>query len=320
MMIVDEAKRSPRSGRFLVACLLLGSAVAGPVAAPPPRTGGLEIELVQEEPVYLKQHFKFKVWFINHGQGTVTIEPDALAPERFTVIDDRGRTPRRLQDPPPVLTEAVSLKGRSRYEAVVDLTAWYPRITARRRSWKIRWTQARRTEGPLEVKVIRSYDPLRDRTAEVTTELGTMTWVLLREYAPNHVKHFVDLAREGFYDGLSFFRAIPGIQVEGGDPKEDGTGAWKRLMMGEIARDLEVTQGMVGASRKATSMTSDSMFFITLRPLSFMKGKHTFFARVSDGWDVLGKIARRESTGNTGLGEPYLLQPPVRIERIRIRR
>ena len=172
--------------------------------------------------------------------------------------------------------------------------------------------------GPIKAFVVKAYRPGKDLVARVETDLGTMTWQLLPEEAPQHVKNFVDLARSGFYDGLTIFRVIPGVQADGGDPKGDGTGAWAHMMPSEMSQTLKMGAGMVGAARQDTSMTSDSMFFITLSPAEFMQGKHTFFGRLTEGWVVLAKLHPLPTRGETGFRDAWLLQNPVKIIRVSI--
>lgn len=305
---------------WIVTALLLVGASSRTFAGDPADQTSLRVLLEPEGPAYLKQHLRLKMTFTNLGKTTMNIDSEAVGSWTFSIRDDRGNPPVGVDNPEPLITEPVLLEGYSDRVLSVDLSAWFPRVTRKRRTWTIEWAHGDLSADPVKVRVIRAYDPERDKYAIVKTELGTMTWVLLPGVAPDHVKHFVDMVREGFYDGLSFYRYIPGLQVEGGDPHEDGTGGWRHLLMGEISADLSVSAGMIGASRKVTSMTSDSMFFITLGSFNFMKGKHTFFARIDQGWDVIGAMAHRNNSGKTGLGIPYLLKPPVRIERVKISR
>ena len=162
------------------------------------------------------------------------------------------------------------------------------------------------------VVITKPYNPGKDRYAVIETEAGSLTWRLLPEYAPRHVKNFVDLARQGHYDGLTFFRAVPGLKIEGG-AKGDGTGAWGDLLMPEISNDIPVAAGLVGASRRETSMTSKSMFFILLGPAAYMRGRHTFFALVEDGWETISSLLARPRKGNTNMDDAYLIHQPARI-------
>src|SRR5262245_55897568 len=180
-------------------------------------------------------------------------------------------------------------------------------------------TSAGRTAAnPIRVRVVQRYDPQKDLKVIVETDIGKMTWTLMPGMAPKHVERFVDLVREGYYDGLTFFRLIPGLQVEGGDPAGDGSGGWERQMMGEFSDEIPVLAGLVAAARRESSMTSDSMFFITLGNLEFMRGKHAFFARITEGLNLLSKMSRMENRGDNGLKDEFMLVPPVKIHRMTV--
>ncbi len=251
------------------------------------------------------------------------VAPGAFSREAFTIVDPKGRPPRKSAGSGAAV-EPLMLEAYVTVERRVNLSAWYPELSARTQAWTITWKDSGLEAGPLKFVVTEPYDPEKDRTAVLETEIGTMTWDLLPDHAPRHVKHFVDLARQGFYDGLTIFRAVPGMQVEGGDPKGDGTGGWESLQMPEISSSLKMEAGLVGSSRRAaptpSSMTSDSIFFVAIAAPTFMRGTHTFFARLTDGWDVLGKLLRAPSKGDTGLDDAHILVTPVKINRVTIKR
>ncbi|HKY32087.1 MAG TPA: peptidylprolyl isomerase [Candidatus Polarisedimenticolia bacterium] len=284
----------------------------------------LETELELEDgAAYLKHSLKLKLRFSNRAEAPVTIEASAFEAAAFTVLDAEGLElePSLKAEAGAPRAEALVVEGFAAAERIVDLSAWFPKLTARRRDLTIEWKGGHHSAGPLPVRVIRRFDERKDRRAVVATDLGTMVWRLLPDHAPRHVKRFVDLSRQGFYDGLTIFKVVPGIQAEGGDPKGNGTGGWSRMVPAEIAKpDLAMGPGLVGASRQETSMTSDFMFFLTLGPSDFMQGMHTFYARLEDGHEVLALLQRHGNKGNTGLADAFLLDPPVRIQGITIKK
>ena len=271
--------------------------------------------------VYRRQEMILKLVFVNEAESTVTLDPSAFSRESFSVKDPEGRPPRKTNPTPPapVAEEAFSVIGYDKRERLVDLTAWYPGLTLEEGPWDVAWSHGEWKAGPLKVRIVEPYNPKKDRQAIVRTELGTMTWELLPQHAPEHVKHFVTLARNGYYDGLSIFRVMAGVQADGGDPKENGTGGWDRLLPPEISPTLPMEAGLVGAARRQTSMTSDSVFFITLGPADFMAGKHTFFGRVKQDGGVLDGLGSLPTKGETGFHDEYVLLKPVRIHSITIK-
>jgi cyclophilin family peptidyl-prolyl cis-trans isomerase len=269
---------------------------------------------------YRKQPLVLELEFRNQGEPRLVLDPAAFGPEAFTLVDAKGRPARRSGEAPPP-DKGLEVDGYATVKRPVDLSAWFPKVTSKKNSvWTVTWSHAGMKAGPLRVAIIPAHDPKKDRQAIVDTTLGRMTWTLLPGQAPRHVKRFVDLSRQGFYDGLTIFRVIPGIQAEGGDPRGDGTGAWETLLPPEIAGpNLPMGPGLVGAARQETSMTSETMFFITLGPSDFMKGFQTFFARVTDGMEILGRLQTLDSRGNTEMRDAFLLIEPVTIRKIEIR-
>lgn len=254
------------------------------------------------------------------GGDDATLEPDAFAREAFTLKDSDGNAPRKVSDAPSRQDEQgpLVLRGVDRVERQVNLSAWYPKLTAKTGSWEIAWSHGAMKAGPIKVQIVKAYRADKDTTATVETDLGTMTWELMPAAAPEHVKHFVDLARSGFYDGLTIFRVVPGLEATGGDPKGDGTGAWSRVMNPEMSTKVLMGVGLIGASRQETSMTSDSMFFITMGSSEYMVGRQTFYARITHGLDIIPRLNALPTRGDTSLSDSYQLLTPVVIRRITI--
>ncbi len=309
-----------------IAAVLLGWHAAATAAAPPSVTQNASALTVSmrtaEDAVYPGQDLAVRLTFKNAGETHVTIPAESFSRETFEVADDRGRRPKPGREEEAAGSSGpLIVEGYGQAERVVSLSAWYPRVSARRGAWTIRWGAGPWSAGPVRAVVTRPYDLRRDRIALLDTDLGPITWELLPDHAPAHVKRFVDLSRQGFYDGLTLFRLLPHVQVEGGDRKGDGTGAFERLMTPEIASSLEITAGMVGAARVSSmsSMTSESMFFVTLAPAAYMQGKHTFFARLTAGWEVLARLGRLPNKGDNGMTDAFRLETPVTIRSVTIK-
>jgi cyclophilin family peptidyl-prolyl cis-trans isomerase len=271
---------------------------------------------------YLKQDLNLKLTFVNRSEPTVTIDPEAFALGAFSIRDARGRAP-ALTAGAAGATESLVVPGFAAMERRVSLSAWYPKLTSKKTSWEIAWSHPPYAPTSMTVRIIPPHDPLKDRFAVVETDLGTMKWELLPDLAPLHVRRFVDLARQGHYDGLTFFRYIRGVQADGGAPAGE-TGSWERLMPPEIAADFVPKQGMVGALRpegsSASSMTSDSLFFVTLGDAGFMQGTQTFFARIDEGYEAMARMNQVENRGLTGDARAFLLVKPVTIRKVTITR
>lgn len=153
-------------------------------------------------------------------------------------------------------------------------------------------------------------DPAWTYHAALLTERGTIALRLLPGVAPQAVNSFVFLAREGFYDGCTFHRVIPGFIAQAGDPTGGGAGGPGYRIRDELS-ERPFTAGTVGMAN-AGPHSNGSQFFIVLAPALHLTGRYTLFAEVVEGMDVALTLTPREpSRGAT-------LPPGDRIERVTI--
>ena len=126
----------------------------------------------------------------------------------------------------------------------------------------------------------------------VTTE-GDFTIQLDTDRAPVTANNFAYLTEEGFYDGLTFHRIVPGFVIQGGDPAGDGTGGPGYSVAEKPPADLEYEPGIVAMAKSGTepSGTSGSQFFIVTGPNgASLTPDYALVGRVSEGFDVVQKI------------------------------
>ena len=130
--------------------------------------------------------------------------------------------------------------------------------------------------------------PEKQYTATIETEKGNLVLELFASDVPMTVNNFVSLAREGFYDGLTFHRVVPGFVVQGGCPIGDGTGGPGYQFDDEITEHTHVA----GALSMANSgpNTNGSQFFITYTPQHHLDGHHSVFGQLVEGMDVMERI------------------------------
>lgn len=128
--------------------------------------------------------------------------------------------------------------------------------------------------------------------ATIETNHGTITVELWDDVAPNHVKNFLDLGNDGFYDGLTFHRIIPGFVIQGGCPSGDGTGGPGHTVAAEF-NDRSHEKGVLSMARSADPDSAGSQFFICLGRdhCQHLDGEYTAFGTVVDGVDAVDSIA-----------------------------
>ena len=115
--------------------------------------------------------------------------------------------------------------------------------------------------------------------ADVVVEnYGTITVELNGDVAPVTVANFIDLAKSGFYDGLTFHRIIAGFMMQGGDPNGNGTGGSETNIVGEFTQNghenpLSHTRGCISMARAKDPNSASSQFFIVHEDSTFLDGQ-----------------------------------------------
>ena len=126
------------------------------------------------------------------------------------------------------------------------------------------------------------------RYAVLHTTHGPVTMAFYYDVAPNTVSSVLTLAEQGYYDGLTFHRIVPGFVIQGGDPRGDGFGGPGYDLRDEINR-LCYERGTVGMALSGPD-TGGSQFFIALAPQPHLDGGYTVFGQVVQGDEVLDQI------------------------------
>jgi peptidyl-prolyl cis-trans isomerase B (cyclophilin B) len=138
----------------------------------------------------------------------------------------------------------------------------------------------------------------RATRARIETRFGSMEVELHPQTAPGHVKNFVDLARQGFYDGTTFHRVIPGFMIQGGDPHtrdprasrgRHGTGGPGYTIKAEFNATRH-ERGVVSMARSSDPDSAGSQFFICVAACPSLDRQYTAFGRVVKGMEVADAI------------------------------
>jgi peptidyl-prolyl cis-trans isomerase B (cyclophilin B) len=160
-----------------------------------------------------------------------------------------------------------------------------------------------------------SLDADKTYVATVTTTCGAFEITLDVERAPKTANSFAHLAEEGFYDGTSFHRIVPGFVIQGGDPKGDGTGGPDYSVVEAPPGDLQYTKGVVAMAKTAAEEpgTSGSQFYVVTGEDAGLPAEYALVGEVTAGMDVVERIAGVET-------DPATEQPidPVIIESVKV--
>ena len=149
-----------------------------------------------------------------------------------------------------------------------------------------------------------------NQTATISTRHGDIVLKFFPETAPKHVESFIKLAKEGFFDGTTFHRVIPGFMIQGGDPNSKDANARHTHGMGGPGysipaefSDLSHKRGTLSAARSANPDSAGSQFFICLQDVPHLDGQYSIFGEVIEGMDVVDKIVAEPRDGNDNPNE-----------------
>ena len=140
---------------------------------------------------------------------------------------------------------------------------------------------------------------------------GTIKVELQADEAPITVTNFINLAKDGFYDGLTFHRIIDGFMIQGGDPNGDGSGGSGRTIKGEFSSNgvdnsIDHVRGVISMARSTMPNSASSQFFIVQEDSPHLNGEYAAFGHVTSGMEIVDAICEDvqvEDTNGTVLPE-----------------
>jgi len=139
---------------------------------------------------------------------------------------------------------------------------------------------------PIDWEFVKSIP--RKQRAQILTSKGIIEIELHVEEAPGSVASFIQLCKEGFYDGKSFHRVVPNFVIQGGCPRGDGMGGTDYTLRSEF-RLHDYRTGSVGLASSGPD-TESCQWFITHIPTPHLEGRYTIFAHVTEGMDIVDQI------------------------------
>jgi cyclophilin family peptidyl-prolyl cis-trans isomerase len=160
-------------------------------------------------------------------------------------------------------------------------------------------------------------DPARTYVATVTTNCGEFEITLDARRAPKTGGSFKHLADDGFFDGTSFHRIVPGFVIQGGDPAGDGTGGPGYSVVEAPPEDLEYTKGVVAMAKTGAEApgTSGSQFFVVTGENAQLPPEYALLGEVTSGQDVVDVIAVAPVGPDEQPVEPVVIQKVTVAER-----
>ena len=128
-------------------------------------------------------------------------------------------------------------------------------------------------------------------------DYGTITVELDADTAPITVTNFVNLAKDGFFDNLTFHRIMDGFMIQGGDPNGDGTGGADQTVKGEfssngVENEISHTRGTISMARAQDPDSASSQFFIVQEDSDYLDGNYAAFGHVTSGIEIVDQICK----------------------------
>jgi peptidylprolyl isomerase len=132
------------------------------------------------------------------------------------------------------------------------------------------------------------------QTLTLTLETGDVVIKLRPDLAPGHVAHIAELANEGFYNGLTFHRVIPGFMAQGGCPNGTGMGGSKKPnLKAEFSKQPHV-RGVASMARSSNPDSANSQFFICFDDARFLDNQYTVWGEVTSGMEHIDALPKGE--------------------------
>jgi cyclophilin family peptidyl-prolyl cis-trans isomerase len=232
-----------------------------------------------------------------HNDGEEGVENPLTDPitDGFVLTDPDGKTHKASKGKARPQEQPSRLGPSAYFGQVVDVAKHFSVLSAPGK-YTLTYGEGAERSNEVVLNVIPEFKYDSTYTAVIKTVMGEMTLELFLKDAPRTVQNFVDLARQGFYDGLEFHYARPGDMIMGGDPAGDGTGGSGFFVPAEFS-DRKHLAGTVGMVRGNDVNSASSQFYICLAPQPERDGLFTAFGQVVEGMDVLTRLGEVPTSG-----------------------
>jgi len=234
------------------------------------------------------------------------------------VEDARGSNLKPAAGATSLITQPRALERSAFFGRIIMANEIFPGLQ-KAGNYKLSWKGEGISSNDLILHVVERYDPKKDYRARIETDFGPIVIELAEATAPRHVRNFIDLVRQGFYNGNQFHRILPGTAIVGGSPTGDpGVGVGYNLDS-ELS-DIPVPAGTViqVRNRETGAMDSGSHFMITAIGKPDMRGRVTVLGQVVEGLDTVKTICQvptlREADAPPGM--PARPVKPILIRKI----
>jgi peptidyl-prolyl cis-trans isomerase B (cyclophilin B) len=234
------------------------------------------------------------------------------------VEDARGGKLKPAVGVTSLITQPKALEKSAFFGRIVMVNEIFPGLQ-KAGNYKLSWKGEGVSSNDLILHVVERYDPKKDYRARIETDFGPIVMEFAKAAAPRHVRNFIDLVRQGFYNGNQFHRILPGTAIVGGSPTGDPAAGAGYNLDPELS-DVPMPAGTViqVRNRETGPMDSGSHFMITAIGKPDMRGRVTVLGHVVEGLDTVKTICQvptlREADAPPGM--PARPVKPILIRKI----
>ena len=236
------------------------------------------------------------------------------------VEDARGAKLKRSEAAGVLLTQPKEVEKSAFFGRVLSLNELFPGLQ-KAGNYKLSWKGEGAESNSLILHIVQRYDPKADYRVKFETEFGNFAIDLNKEAAPRHVRNFVDLVREGYYNGNQFHRVIPGQAIIGGSPTGDpavGSGYNLDPELSEFPTDAGTMLQV--RNRETGAMDSGAHIMILGISKPDLKGRVTVLGKVVEGMDTVRTLCQVPVVQSRGEvpGSPARPAKPLLIKRVTV--
>lgn len=307
---------SPLLGSLALAALALSAAIA--IAADAPRPP-LSIFFETQLPYYYEgDDLPVAMTVKNNSEATFDNAKGLNLIPGLVVEDARGAKLKIAEGSAITLTQPKNLEKSAFFGRILPITQLFPGLQ-KAGNYRLSWKGESAASNDLILHIVERYDPKKSYRARIETEFGNIVIDLNQDFAPRHVRNFVDLVHQGFYNGNQFHRIIPGVAIIGGSPTGDlAAGSGYNLDPEPSKAPIEAGTLIQARNRETGSMDSGAHIMITAVARQDLRGAVSVLGKVVEGLDTVKTLCQVPTVKTQGAapGTPERPVKPVLIKKV----
>jgi peptidyl-prolyl cis-trans isomerase B (cyclophilin B) len=236
----------------------------------------------------------------------------------MTVEDARGNKLKPAEGVTSLLTQPKTLEESAFFGRIIKVNDVFPGLQ-KAGNYKLSWKGESGSSNDLILHIVERYDPKKDYRARIETDFGPIVVEFAKATAPRHVQNFIDLVRQGFYNGNQFHRILPGSAIVGGSPTGEPTAGAGYNLEPELTTETVTPGTMIQVRNRETgTMDSGSLFMIAAIGKPDLRGRSTILGHVVEGLDTVKTICQVPTLRDSDApaGGPARPARPVLIRKI----